>query len=105
MYKSRLSHKSFPEQCNDGTELSASIWLCDLSAYKIISTEPHDSGSLLLTPYSHSMEATSSYTGEPTREIGTFMTGSFCPVCKAWWDGTNTGPDKYSLEPHYVHES
>ena len=51
------------------------------------------------------MEATSSYTGEPTREIGTFMTGSFCPVCKAWWDGTNTGPDKYSLEPHYVHES
>ena len=45
MYKARLSHKSYPLECNDGTELSASIWLCDLSAYKIISTEPHDSGS------------------------------------------------------------
>ena len=38
-------------------------------------------------------------------EIGEFVTGSYCPVCKSWWDGTNTGPDKYSLEPTYVHDS
>jgi len=105
MYVPRLSHKSYPLECNDGTELSASIWLSDVSAYKIISTEPHDSGSLLLTASSHSIAATSSYTDKPTEEIHTFLTGSFCPVCKGWWDGTNTGQDLYSLEPHYVHES
>ncbi len=105
MYKARLSHKSYPLECNDGTELSASIWLCDLSAYKIISTEPHDSGSLLLTASSHSIAATSSYTDKPTEEIHTFLTGSFCPVCKGWWDGTNTGQDLYALEPFYVYES
>ena len=98
MYVQRLSHKSYPEECNDGTELSSSVYVCDNDSYKIISLESHDSGSVLLDIEEHELEA-------DEEEAGTTVTGSFCPVCKCWWDGTNTGPDKYALEPFYVHQS
>ena len=100
MFVQRLSHTSYPEECSDTTELSASIWLCDTTEYKIISIESHNSGSLLLKTFDHDLNDE-----EIKDEIGEFVTGSYCPVCKSWWDGTNTGPDKYSLEPTYVHES
>ena len=98
MYVQRLSHKSYPEECNDGTELSSSAYVCDNDSYKIISLESHDSGSVLLDIEEHELEA-------DEEEAGTTVTGSFCPVCKCWWDGTNTGADKYALEPFYVHQS
>ena len=98
MYKARLSHKSYPLECNDGTELSSSAYVCDSDAYKIISLEPHDSGSVILAVGENSLDD-----GED--ELGSLVTGSFCPVCKCWWDGTNTGQDLYALEPFYVYES
>ena len=98
MYVPRLSHKSYPEECNDGTELSSSAYVCDNDSYKIISLESHDSGSVLVDVEEHELVA-------DEEEAGTTVTGSFCPVCKCWWDGTNTGPDKYALEPFYVHQS
>lgn len=98
MYVPRLSHKSYPEECNDGTELSSSAYVCDNDSYKIISLESHDSGSVLVDIEEHELAA-------DEEEAGTTVTGSFCPVCKCWWDGTNTGQDKYALEPFYVHQS
>ena len=53
MYVARLSHKSFPEECNDGTELSSSAYVCDSDSYKIISLETHDSGSVFVVLGEH----------------------------------------------------
>ena len=98
MYVPRLTHKSYPEECNDGTELSSSAYVCDIDSYKIISLESHDSGSVLVDVEENNLDTSED-------ESGSLVTGSFCPVCKSWWDGTNTGQDLYALEPFYVHQS